>query len=222
MFDYFYHGSMRRLVVAFGSIFDEIYIRRVNPDGSDDRKLKVPITYGPKEKFYRKITELEQSGTRNAVETILPRMGFEITSMAYDTTRKMNSHNKSFKVRDEKDLSVVYSYSEVPYNVEFSLNIMTRNIEDGYQIVEQILPYFTPDFTVTMNFTDLDRRVDVPIVLSSISTSEEYEGDLTTRRLVTHTLNFVAKSYIFSPIRNAPLIKEINLTFRELMGEGEA
>lgn len=219
MFDYFYHGSMRKLVIAFGSIFDEIYIARTNSDGSEQKRIKVPITYGPKEKFYRKITELEQSGSRFAVETVLPRMGFEITSMSYDTNRKVNSLNKSYILHNEKDLDVRYSYSEVPYNVEFTLHVMTRNIDDGYQIVEQILPYFTPDFTVTMNFTDIDKKVDVPIVLTSVNTIEDYEGDLETRRMVTHSLTFTAKSYLFSPIRRQPVIREVQLTFQELMGE---
>ena len=220
MFDYFYHGSIRKLVIAFGSIFDEIYISRKNDDGTFS-KFKVPISYGPKEKFVRKIQELDSnnSESRNTVETILPRIGFEITGMNYDTSRKMNTLNKSYVTRNEKDGTLSYSYSEVPYNVDFTLYIMTRNIDDGYQIVEQILPYFTPDFTVTMNFTDVDKKVDIPIVLSSISSNEDYEGDLQTRRTVTHTLNFQAKSYIFGPIKNTGLIREIKLTFKELTGE---
>lgn len=218
MFDYFYHGSIRKLVVAFGSIFNEIYISRKNEDGTSS-KFKVPISYGPKEKFIRKIQELDSSESRNTVETILPRIGFEITSMNYDTGRKMNSLNKSYITRNEQDGTLSYSYSEVPYNVDFTLYIMTRNIDDGYQIVEQILPYFTPDFTVTMNFTDVDRKVDIPIVLSSITSNEDYEGDLQTRRTVTHTLSFQAKSYIFGPIKNTGLIREIKLTFKELTGE---
>lgn len=218
MFDYFYHGSIRKLVIAFGSIFDEIYISRNNQDGTNSR-LKVPISYGPKEKFIRKIQELDNSESRNTVETILPRIGFEITSMNYDTGRKMNTLNKSYVTRNEEDGTLSYSYSEVPYNIEFSLYIITRNIDDGYQIVEQILPYFTPDFTVTMNFTNVDKKVDIPIVLSSISSNEDYEGDLQTRRTITHTLSFQAKSYIFGPIKNTGLIREVKLTFKELTGE---
>jgi hypothetical protein len=219
MFKHFYHASIRKLVVGFGSLFNEIYISRTEADGTELKKIKVPISYGPKEKFYRKIVELDENGSRNSVEMILPRIGFEITSMSYDTSRKMNSLNKSYVVRNEKDQSLSYSYSEVPYTFEFTVHVMSRSIDDGYQIVEQILPYFTPDFTITMNFTEIDKKVDIPIVLTSVRTDEEYEGDMQTRRLITHTLNFNAKSYIFGPINKSGLIREINLTFQELTGE---
>jgi hypothetical protein len=219
MFKHFYHASIRKLVVGFGSLFNEIYISRTEADGTELKKIKVPISYGPKEKFYRKIVELDENGSRTSVENILPRIGFEITSMSYDTSRKMNSLNKSYVVRNEKDQSLSYSYSEVPYTFEFTVHVMSRSIDDGYQIIEQILPYFTPDFTITMNFTEIDKKVDIPIVLSSVRTDEEYEGDMQTRRLITHTLNFNAKSYIFGPINKSGLIREINLTFQELTGE---
>lgn len=217
MFDYFYHGSIRKLVVAFGSLFDEIYVSRTDDAGVEQKKIKVPISYGPKEKFYRKIVELD--GSMHSIENFLPRIGFEITSMSYDTTRKLNSINKSYLVRNELDSSLISAYSETPYTIEFSLSIMNRSIDDGYQILEQILPYFTPDFTITMNFTEINKSIDVPIILTSISSIEDYEGDLETRRTITHTLSFQAKSYIFGPIRKSGLIREIHLTFQELIGE---
>jgi hypothetical protein len=220
MFTHYYHGSIRKLVIAFGSIFNEIYISRKNADGTEEKKIKVPISYGPKEKFVRKIRELDEGGAgRSSVEVILPRMSFEITSMVYDTTRKMNSLNKMYSVRDEKQGTLSYSYSEVPYTFEFGLNIMNRSIDDGYQIIEQILPFFTPDFTVSMNFTELDKKIDVPIVLTSVNTIEDYEGELNERRLITHSLIFQAKSYIFGPIKTSGLIRQVDLTFRELTDE---
>lgn len=219
MFKYHYHGCIRKLVVAFGSLFDEIYISRKNADGSELKRIKVPISYGPKEKFFRKINELDRNGSRDSVENILPRIGFDISSMSYDTGRKLNSLNKTYLPRDEADLTASYSYNEVPYNVEFSLYIMTRNIDDGYQIVEQILPYFTPDFTIAMNFTDLNKTIDVPIVLTSINSTEDYEGDLQERRLVTHTLTFTAKSYIYGPVLSSSVIRNATITFHELTGE---
>jgi hypothetical protein len=146
-------------------------------------------------------------------------MSFEISSMAYDTNRKLNSLNKVYSARNESSGTISYAYSEVPYNIEFTLNIMNRNIDDGYQIIEQILPYFTPDFTISMNFTDLDRKIDVPIILTSVNSVEDYEGELNERRLITHSLIFQAKSYIFGPIRSSGVIREIDLTFRELTDE---
>lgn len=220
MFTHYYHGSIRKLVIAFGSIFNEIYISRKNADDTEEKKIKVPISYGPKEKFVRKIRELDEGGAgRSSVEVILPRMSFEITSMVYDTTRKMNSLNKMYSVRDENDSTVSYVYSEVPYTFEFALNIMNRSIDDGYQIIEQILPFFTPDFTVSMNFTELDKKIDVPIVLTSVNSTEDYEGELNERRLITHNLIFQAKSYIFGPIKTSGLIRQVDLTFRELTDE---
>jgi hypothetical protein len=220
MFEHFYHGSIRKLVVSFGSLFDEIYVSRKNADGTEEKKIKVPISYAPKEKFYRKIVELNQSGDRKSVESIVPRMAFEITSMVYDPSRKLNSLNKIYTTKDEKDKTFSYSYNEVPYTVEFNLNVMTRNIDDGYQIVEQILPYFTPDFTVSLNFNELYKKIDVPIVLNSVSSSEEYEGSLADeRRMITHTLSFSAKSYVLGPIKQGGLIREIRLTFNELTGD---
>jgi hypothetical protein len=146
-------------------------------------------------------------------------MSFEISSMVYDTTRKMNSLNKMYSAKSETDSRISYTYSEVPYTFEFSLNIMNRSIDDGYQIIEQILPYFTPDFTISMNFSELDKKIDVPIVLTSVNTIEDYEGELQERRLITHTLIFQAKSYIIGPIKSFGLIREIDLTFRELTDE---
>lgn len=220
MFTHFYHGSIRKLVVAFGSLFNEVYISRKDTNGTELKKIKVPISYGPKEKFVRKIKELDEADpARSTFENILPRMSFEISSMFYDTNRKLNSLNKTYSRRDETLGTIAYAYSEVPYTFEFTLSILNRNIDDGYQIIEQILPYFTPDFTVSMNFTDLDRKIDVPIVLSSINTTEDYEGDMNERRLITHSLTFQAKSYIFGPVKTSGLIREIELTFRELTGE---
>ena len=220
MFTHFYHGSIRKLVVAFGSLFNEVYISRKDSNGTELKKIKVPISYGPKEKFVRKIKELDEADpARSTFENILPRMSFEISSMFYDTNRKLNSLNKTYSRRDETDGTISYAYGEVPYTFEFTLSVLNRNIDDGYQIIEQILPYFTPDFTVSMNFTDLDRKIDVPIVLSSINTTEDYEGDMNERRLITHSLTFQAKSYIFGPVKTSGLIREIELTFRELTGE---
>lgn len=218
MFQYFYHASLRKLVVAFGSLFDEIYIAHVDKNGVEKKRIKVPISYAAKEKFYRRVVEIDKNTDRNSFESLLPRIGFEMTSLAYDSSRKTNSLNKSISVRTEAGTTMSYSYNEVPYNVDFSVNIMTRNIDDGHQILEQIVPYFTPDFTISMNFTDLDRKIDVPIVLSSVEMSEDSEGDMNDRRLVTYSLAFQAKSYIFGPIKSSKLVKDIKLSFFDLDG----
>lgn len=218
MFTHFYHGCIRKLVVAFGSIFDEIYVSRTDASGNEIKKIKVPISYGPKEKFYRRIVELDNLDSKDAVENILPRIGFEITSMNYDIGRKTNSLNKKYNTKTESGITYAYSYSGVPYNIEFSLNVMVRSIDDGYQIVEQIVPYFTPDFTVSLNFNSLEQSIDVPIVLNNVTSTEDYEGDLETRRLITHSLSFTAKSYIYGPIKPSGLIKESRLNFYNLLG----
>ena len=136
--------------------------------------------------------------------------------MMYDPSRKLNRVTQRAEV-----VNGIYKtiYSEVPYNINFSLFAFTRNMDDMLQIIEQILPYFTPDFTITMNFTELDKKIDIPIVLTSVNSIEDYEGDLQTRRMITHSLIFQAKSYIFGPIKTSGLIREISLTFQELTGD---
>jgi len=199
MFTNFYNGSIRRMVVAFGSLFDQIYIDKVESDGT--KTLLVPIAYAPKEKY--KVRLYGDPQNQNPNQITLPRMAFEITGYAYDSTRKRNSlTRKVVRPTTNNPSGVDFTYAEVPYNIDFGLYIYTRNMEDGLRIIEQIIPYFSPEFLVSINFDDINRSVDVPIFLNSVSSEEDYEGDFTTRRSIIFTLNFTMKTYLFGAKKN--------------------
>jgi hypothetical protein len=182
------------MVVAFGSLFNEIYIDKTESGGV--KSFLVPIAYAPKEKY--KVRLAGDPNLQNPNQIVLPRMAFEITGYAYDSVRKRNSTTR-FLLRDSNPASGVdFAYAEVPYNIDFGLYIYVRNMEDGLRIVEQILPQFSPEFVVTVNFDSNFKKIDVPIFLNSVSSEEDYEGDyFGNRRSIIFTLNFTMKTYLF-------------------------
>ena len=200
MFTPFYNESLRKLVIAFGSLFNEIKVTRDNGD-----QIRVPLAYGAKEKFIRRIEE--SSSITDDVRDVgitLPRLGFDITGFSYDPSRKGNKLRKRM-MRDSVS-GASHSFSEVPYNVSFSLFSFTRTMDDNLQIMEQILPYFTPEFNVSINMNRLNQSVDVPIVLGGVQTTEDYEGDFSGRRTIITSFDFTAKSYIFNRIKTGKII----------------
>jgi len=204
MFTQFYNQSIRRMVVAFGALFNQIKISRATSNGTE--YIEVPLAYAPKEKY--KVRLAGDPYLQNPMQITLPRMAFEITGFAYDPARKRNSMQRNV-VRDTQTSAMKYTFAEVPYNIDFGLYVYTRNMDDGLQIVEQILPYFAPEFVATVNFDDVNTKVDVPIYLNSVSSEEDYEGDFQSRRSIIFTLNFTMKSYIFGNVRS---YKEIRKT----------
>ena len=211
MFTQFYNQSIRRMVVAFGGIFNQIKISRATSSGTE--YIEVPLAYAPKEKY--KVRLAGDPYLQNPMQITLPRMAFEITGFAYDPARKRNSMQRNV-IRDTQTSAMKYTFAEVPYNIDFGLYVYTRNMDDGLQIVEQILPYFAPEFVVTMNFDVINKKVDVPIYLNSVSSEEDYEGDFQTRRSIIFTLNFTMKSYIFGPVRSYNEIRKINTNFLDM------
>jgi len=206
MFTSFYNGSIRRMVVAFGSLFNQIYIDKAESNGT--KRLLVPVAYAPKEKY--KVRLSGDPYLNNPNQITLPRMAFEITGYVYDAARKRNSTTRKI-VRPTTDnpSGVDYSFAEVPYNIDFGLYIYVRNMEDGLRIVEQILPYFAPEFVVSVNFDDINRKVDIPLYLNSVSSEEDYEGDFETRRSIIFTLNFTMKTYLFGAKKNYKEIRYV-------------
>ena len=205
----FYNQSFRRLIIAFGQVFNNIVIQRTNSTGGVTSRIKVPLAYAPKEKF---LVRLDQQANLNSREfaTSLPRMGFEITGLSYDPSRKLTRVQKYSQVKTGEDgKKLNFNYTPVPYNINLQLYIFTATAEDGLQIVEQILPFFQPDFTVTINQVPaLDIKRDVPIILGNINYEDNYDGDFTTRRAVIYTLSFTAKTYLFGPMNNSNVIKK--------------
>jgi len=206
MFTNFYNGSIRRMVVAFGSLFNQIYIDKAESGGT--KTMLVPISYAPKEKY--KVRLAGDPKFQNPNQIVLPRMAFEITGYVYDSARKRNSLSRHVvRPTTSNPSGVDYTFAEVPYNIDFSLYIYVRNMEDGLRIVEQILPFFSPEFVVTVNFDDINKKVDVPIYLNSVSSEEDYEGDFETRRSIIFTLNFTMKTYLFGAKKNYKEIRVV-------------
>ena len=206
---HFYNEGLRKLTIAFGQLFNNIVLQNTSSTGAVTKRIRVPLAYAPKEKF---LVRLDQQANLNSREfaTSLPRMGFEITGLAYDPSRKLTRVQKYSQVKTGEDgKKLNFNYTPVPYNINLQLYIFTATAEDGLQIVEQILPFFQPDFTVTINAVPaLDIKRDVPIVLGNINYEDNYDGDFTTRRAVIYTLSFTAKSYLFGPMNNSSVIKK--------------
>ena len=208
---YFYHEILRRTVISFGTVFNDIHIRHKNSSGGDISDMRVPLAYGPMQKFLARIEQ--QPELNRATQITLPRMSFETTDISYDPTRKA-SITQTFKASDGTNLKKVYM--PVPYNVGFELNIMVKLNDDALQIVEQILPYFQPSFNLTVDLVDsIGEKRDIPVVLDNISFEDDYEGDFSQRRALIYTLNFTAKTYLFGPIADTTdgLIKKVQVDY---------
>ena len=208
--NYFYNESMRRMTIGFGQIFNNIQIKRKDDTGKVIQTIRVPLAYGPKEKFLVRLDQQSSLDNREFAIT-LPRMGFEIAGISYDPTRKLTRIQKFKRVKTGKDGKVLdFNYTPVPYNISYNLFSFTASAEAGLQIIEQILPFFQPDFTVTINaIPTLNIKRDIPIILNSVNYEDTYSGDFTTRRAVIYTLNFTAKTYLFGPSTSQKVIKTV-------------
>ena len=211
---YFYNESLRKCIIAFGSLFNDIFITRRNSAGTEVQSMKVPLAYGPKQKFMVRLDADPNLDQKVAIT--LPRIGFEIAGLDYDPSRKLNRIMKRKKVSadaDKKLQQMSTQYSPVPYNLNFELFVMTKNSDDGIQIVEQILPFFQPEYTVTINeVPEMDIVRDVPMVLNSIGYEDTYTGSFTERRAIIYTFNFVAKAYVYGPVTTAKPITKAEVT----------
>ena len=216
----FYHETIKRSVSVFGTLFNNISIKR-----DSGTIIKVPLAYGPRTKFIARLQQqatLGLDGTTVRTAMSLPRMGFELTSIDYDATRKLTKKTQFKKAKSTDPTVMQYQYSPAPYNLGFDLSVMVKNTDDGLQIIEQILPYFTPDFTVSINTVpDMGDKRDIPIILNSVTQNDEYEGDFTTRRVLTYTLSFIMKNYIYGPVRDSEIIRKVNVRTYMEAGTGD-
>jgi hypothetical protein len=218
--NHFYHNSLRKLVIAFGSLFNDVRIARYNSDGTIKEYIRLPISYGPKEKFLARINQPSSLSDGTKVEMTLPRMGFEITGINYDSGRKRNTMQRKIMGVSGDNWHRKYNYAEVPYNVDFSVYCMVRNTDDGLQFVEQVLPYFTPEFNITINVNELNQKQDIPIILTGVNSEEDYEGDFDSRRNITWTLNFTAKTNVYGEGRTSGTILKTKAIFFNYGGSG--
>ena len=187
-----------------------IQIVRKNSSGVITQSMKVPLAYGPQQKFLARLNNDPSLGAKVAVT--LPRLGFEMTGITYDPTRKLNRVQKFRKVKSADTSKKDTQYMPVPYNINFTLYAMAKNSDDALQIVEQILPYFQPDYTLTVNdMADMGIKRDVPIVLNSVSYEDNYQGDFTERRAIIYTLAFTAKFYLYGPVTSSSVIKTVKV-----------
>ena len=211
--NYFYHEILRKTIISFGTLFNDIQIKHKDRSGNDFSIVTVPIAYGPIQKF---LARIEQSpSVKKEVAITLPRMSFEMTGVQYDPTRK-SSNMQTFKAVDKDNNQLTKVFMPVPYNVNISLSILTKLNEDALQILEQILPYFQPHFNLTLDLADsIGEKRDIPMVLNNISMDDQYEGDFTTRRALIYTLDFTAKTYMFGPTSNGneALIKQVQVDY---------
>ena len=205
---YFYHQISRKMVVAFGSLFNTIEVRRTNSAGSVVDTIKVPLSYGPREKFLVRISA--DPNLNPSIALTVPRMGFELTSMTYDGVRKLNTMGRNVK---KGTTGLKKQFNPVPYNWDFSLYVYVKNAEDGTQILEQILPFFTPEFTVTMNLvSSMSEKRDIPLVLNSVTSEDTYEGDFASRRSIIWTLSFLMKGFLYPNVAdNAKVITDVTV-----------
>ena len=208
---HFYNEGMRKLTIAFGQLFNNIVLQNVSSTGAITKRIRVPLAYAPKEKFLVRLEQQANLQSDREVSITLPRLGFEITGLSYDSTRKLNKMNKTIRVKNnEEGKKTNFNYTPVPYNINFSLYSFTATAENGLQIVEQILPFFQPEYTVTMRVVpELNIVRDIPIILNSVNYEDTYSGDFTTRRAVVYTLSFTAKTYLYGPMSNQKVIKEV-------------
>jgi len=215
MFEYFYHEILRKTVIGFGTLFNEIYIKKKNDSGKIVSSLKVPLAYGPTQKFLARIEQqpdLNKSGL-----VTLPRMSFEFVGLNYDSTRKLTT-TQTFLISSKTDSQdIKKAYMPVPYNMDFELSIMCKLNDDMLQIIEQILPYFQPNYNLTIDLVDtIGEKRDIPITLEGITMQDDYEGDYSTRRALIYTLRFTAKTYLFGPIQSgasSDIIKKVSIGF---------
>jgi hypothetical protein len=205
----FYWGTTRKAIIAFGNMFNNIHIDRRNSTGTVIQTLKVPLSYAPKQKFIARITA--QPGEIQKTQIIIPRMAFEIVGMQYDPNRRISLVQQN---RNTNDTSTTLNsqYAPTPYNINMALYSYTKNQDDGLQIIEQILPYFNPDYNLTLNaIPQLGIKNDLPIILDSVTYEDDYEGDFRNRRAIIWTLNFTMKLNYFGPISKQGIIRTTNV-----------
>lgn len=223
MFNYFYHQKVRRSVAVFGSLFNNIYVLRSNSSGQVISQVKVPLSYAPKSKYLERIRQNSDLDQDTTVALKLPRLSFEITSMQYDPERKLPKMNNFMRYTDElAGAKAERFFTPAPYLMNFQLNIYAKTQDDALQMVEQIIPYFNPTYTITVKpFTEFqDIKEDIPITIQSTSFSDDFEGEVGQRRTIIYTLDFEMKVAFYGPIDNSGLIRKVS-TDLNLIGDSD-
>jgi hypothetical protein len=207
----FYFSTIRKYVILVGTLFNDIHIVKTDKSGNVTQLLEVPVTYGPKDKMLARVIQ-DPTLSRQTATPTLPMISFEMGQIKYDGARKLHTLGRSSVKNDAN--SFKYQYNPVPYNFDFKVYVYVKNAEDGTKIIEQILPYFTPDWTSTVKLIpEMDITMDIPVILNGINYEDKYDGDFKQRSSIVWTLNLVLKGYIYGPVRKSGIIKFVNTTF---------
>lgn len=208
---HFYNEAIRKTVVGFGTLFNNIEVKRKDPQTKEIIDVqKIPLAYGPKDKFLARVEQNPDPTPGEPYEYMrIPRMYFEMTKINYDSVRKVSPIQKYRNIIADNGNEVRVQYVPVPYNIDFELGVLVKSQDDGLQIVEQILPYFQPNFNITINFIpDMDEKKDVAIVLNDVDLDDSWDGEYANRRSIIWTFQFTAKSYIYGPFNQADIIRK--------------
>lgn len=213
MFEYFYNEIFRSVIIGFGSLFNGIQIKKKDEGGDDFSVIKVPLAYGPTQKF---LARLQQNPDLNhPTQMTLPRMSFEFTNLAYDPTRK-STKTQSMVITNVNGEEERKTFLPVPYNMTIVLSVYTKLNDDMLQITEQIVPYFQPGYTIPIKFLgDYEEVVNTPVVLENIDMTDEYEGNFDTRRALIYTFTFTAKTMLFGPLTDVSkdIVKKVTIGY---------
>jgi hypothetical protein len=217
--DYFYHSTIKKSVAIFGTLFNNITVRRVGNSNEVAQNTKVPLAYGPRSKFLERIrSQKDFDDPKVAIK--LPRMSFELSFISVDTASKLNPLNKIVQRDSGEPTSVTTFRQSVPYVLGFTLSVYGKNQDDVLQIVEQIVPYFSPEYTVTVKDMEYDgSRTDVPVILAGVNPSDDYEGSLETNRVIVYTLDFSMKVRFGGPVRSSGIILEVDVNYYDKLRE---
>ncbi len=214
MFEYFYHEILRKTIISFGTLFNGISITHTDSSGADVNVTKVPLAYGPTQKFLARLTQSPDLNKATAIT--LPRMSFEFTGLTYDPSRKVTTTQQIVVKNPDDNTESKKAFMPVPYNMQFELALMCKLNDDALQITEQILPYFQPAYNLTVQLVPgIKEKRDIPVILENITMQDDYEGDFDKRRVLLYTLRFTAKTYLFGPVSSATadIIKKTTVSY---------
>ena len=218
---HFYHEIIRKTIVGFGTLFNNIELRRTDSAGNVVQTVKVPLSYGPREKFLARLDAEPTLDGRSETQITLPRIAFEMQGITYDPSRKLGPIQICTTPKTDTTDAVYKQYSPVPYNLDFELNIISKNNNDSVQVLEQILPYFQPMFNISIKLVEQTKEVkDIPIILNNVTMQDDYEGDFVKRRSLIHTLTFTAKTYLYGPVATTDVIRTVNVDIGAAINAG--
>jgi len=215
---YFYHEKIRKCVAMFGRMFNNIYVLRQNSSGQVVSQVKVPLSYAPKRKYLDRIRENPDLTTDTQVAIKLPRMSFEITNFTYDTTRQLTK-TSSFNTTGTSTSNRQKFFPPVPYTINFQLNIYAKSQDDALQVVEQVLPYFNPQYTLTIKPFPTeypDFKEDIPIIIQGLAFQDDFEGMVESRRTIIYSLDFEMKVSFHGPISTSGIIRTANANLYDI------